>query len=46
VAAILLGHNVVRDGDAGALLIVGVTVLGLSAVGGWWLRTVACEVDA
>jgi uncharacterized membrane protein len=46
VAAILLGHNVARNGDAGALLIVGVTVLGLSAVGGWWLRTVAREVEA
>lgn len=45
VIALFLGHNL-GDGDAGALLLVGMAVLGLSAAGGWWLRTVAREVEA
>lgn len=45
VASIFLGHNL-GDRDAGALLLVGVTVLGLSAAGGWWLRAVAGEVES
>uniref|UniRef100_C6E008 MJ0042 family finger-like protein n=1 Tax=Geobacter sp. (strain M21) TaxID=443144 RepID=C6E008_GEOSM len=45
VAAIFLGHNL-GGKDAGALLLVGVTVLGLSAAGGWWLRAVAGEVES
>ncbi|ACH38728.1 protein of unknown function, MJ0042_CXXC and DUF2157-containing [Citrifermentans bemidjiense Bem] len=45
VSAVFLGHNL-GDQDAGALLFVGVTVLGLSAVGGWWLRAVAGEVES
>ena len=45
VAAVFLGHNLGGQ-DAGALLLVGVTVLGLSAAGGWWLRSVAGEVES
>lgn len=45
VVAVFLGHNLARHGDAGALLFVGLVVLGLSAAGGWWLRTVAQEVE-
>lgn len=46
VISVFLGHNLVRNGDAGAFLLVGMTVLGLSALGGWWLRTIAQEVEA
>lgn len=44
VSSVFLGHHLVRNGDAGAFLLVGMTVLGLSAAGGWWLRSVAQEV--
>lgn len=44
VTSVFLGHNLVRNGDAGAFLFVGMAVLGLSAAGGWWLRSVAQEV--
>jgi uncharacterized membrane protein len=30
-------------GDAGALLVIGLVVIGLSAVGGWWLKRVVKE---
>ncbi len=46
VVAVFLAHNMVKHGDAGAFLLVGMAVLGLSAAGGWWLRTVAREVEA
>jgi hypothetical protein len=46
VAAVFLGHHMLRSSDAGAFLFVGMAVLGLSAAGGWWLRTVAREVEA
>jgi uncharacterized membrane protein len=45
VISVFLGNNLVRNGDAGAFLFVGMTVLGLSAAGGWWLRSVAQEVE-
>jgi uncharacterized membrane protein len=45
VLAVFLGHNMLRHGDAGAFLFVGMAVLGLSAAGGWWLRAVAWEVE-
>lgn len=45
VAAVFLGHNLGNQ-DAGALLFEGVSVLGLSAAGGWWLRSVAGEVES
>ena len=32
--------------DAGAYLLVGIVVIGLSALGGWWLRHVAQEEHA
>ena len=46
VVAVFLGHNIARHGDAGAFLFVGMAVLGLSAAGGWWLRSVAREEEA
>jgi hypothetical protein len=46
VFAVFLAHHLARHGDAGAFLLVGMAVLGLSAAGGWWLRTVAGEVEA
>jgi uncharacterized membrane protein len=32
--------------DAGAFLFIGLVIIGLSAAGGWWLRTVANEEEA
>jgi hypothetical protein len=29
--------------DAGAFLVVGLLVIGISAAGGWWLKSVAAE---
>lgn len=47
VVTVFLGHSMLRGGDAaGSLLFIGLAVLGLSAVGGWWLRQVAREVEA
>lgn len=46
VAAVFLGYHLARHGDAGAFLLVGIAVLGMSAAGGWWLRSVAREVEA
>ena len=46
VISVFLGHTMVHSGDAVAFLFVGLVVLGLSAAGGWWLRTVAREVEA
>jgi uncharacterized membrane protein len=47
ISAMFLAHLLIRNGgEAGAFLLVGMTVLGLSAVGGWWLRSVAQEVNA
>ncbi|MCM2266071.1 MAG: zinc-ribbon domain-containing protein [Desulfuromonadales bacterium] len=46
VVAVFLGNNLLRHGDAGAFLFIGLVVLGLSAAGGWWLRVVAREVEA
>ncbi len=31
--------------DAGAFLFIGLVIIGLSAAGGWWLRTVVKEID-
>jgi hypothetical protein len=45
VLAVFLGHHLGQHGDAGALFLVGMMVLGVSAAGGWWLRTVAGEVE-
>jgi uncharacterized membrane protein len=48
IVAVFLSHALLRGGGAaaGALLFVGMAVLGLSAAGGWWLRQVAREVEA
>jgi uncharacterized membrane protein len=43
---IFLGEKLLSGGGEGALLLIGIIVLGLSAAGGWWLRTVAREVEA
>lgn len=45
VITTLLGHNLAQHGDAGAFLFVGLVVLGMSALGGWWLRAVGREVE-
>ncbi|MEW6687494.1 MAG: DUF2157 domain-containing protein [Pseudomonadota bacterium] len=34
-----------RMHDAGAFLFIGLVVIGLSAAGGWWLRSIANEED-
>jgi predicted Zn finger-like uncharacterized protein len=46
VITTFLGHNLARSGDAGTFLFIGMVVLGLSAAGGWWLRSVGREVAA
>jgi predicted Zn finger-like uncharacterized protein len=46
VVAVFLGNHLLDHGDAGAFLFIGLVVLGLSAAGGWWLRSVAREVEA
>jgi hypothetical protein len=46
VVAVFLGNHLLDHGDAGAFLLIGLIVLGLSAAGGWWLRFVAREVEA
>lgn len=46
VVAVFLGDSLLKHGDAGAFLLIGLIVLGLSAAGGWWLRGVAREVEA
>jgi hypothetical protein len=42
VAATFLGKHM-KFNDAGALLFIGLVVIGLSAAGGWWLKQVATE---
>jgi hypothetical protein len=32
--------------EAGALLLIGLVVIGMSAAGGFWLKNVANEEDA
>ena len=29
--------------DAGAFLLVGLLIIGISAAGGWWLKSIAAE---
>lgn len=41
---VFLSHNLMRHSDPGTFLFIGMAVLGLSAAGGWWLRSVATEV--
>lgn len=44
IVASFLGKNMSR-GDAGGFLFVGLVIIGLSAAGGWWLRSVINEHD-
>lgn len=44
IITVFLSHNLMRHADPGTFLFIGMTVLGLSAGGGWWLRSVATEV--
>lgn len=44
MVAVFLGEHMKFD-DAGALLFIGLVVIGLSAAGGWWLKQVANEED-
>ncbi len=43
VIASFLSEHLLERGDAGAFLVIGLTVIGLSAAGGWWLREIAKE---
>jgi uncharacterized membrane protein len=45
VATVFLVKSMRIDG-AGALLLIGLLVIGMSAAAGWWLRTVAAMEDA
>lgn len=43
VTAFLGKHMLEGRAEAGAFLFIGLTVIGLSAAGGWWLKRVASE---
>lgn len=43
VATTFLARHVLRDFDAGGFLFIGLAVIGMSAAGGMWLKTVASE---
>lgn len=45
VVAVFLGHNMFPHMREGEMLTLGMIVLGLSAAGGRWLRSVAREVE-
>src|SRR5262245_15768296 len=45
VVTTLIGHNM-RFEDSGGFLFIALVVIGLSAAGGYWLKTVAREEDA
>jgi len=44
VIATFVGRHFLRA-DAGAFLLVGLIVIGISAAGGWWLKSIAAEED-
>jgi hypothetical protein len=44
IITIFLGFKLLAHGGEEDLLLMGIMVLGLSAAGGWWLRTIAREV--
>ena len=46
VTACFLGKHMLRHGDAGSFLFIGLVVIALSAIGGWWLRTISPEESA
>ena len=43
VVAALLGKTLLRRGDFGAFLLIGLVVIGLSAWGGFWLKALAAK---
>ena len=43
VTVFFLSRHLLERGDAGAFLVIGLVVIGLSAAGGWWLREIATE---
>jgi uncharacterized membrane protein len=45
VVASFLGNEMLRHGDAGAFLLIGIVVIALSAAGAWWLKGVAAEEE-
>ena len=45
VISMLLAEWLLYSGDAGGFLFIGLVVIGLSAVGGWWLKSVANEAN-
>lgn len=46
VVAAALGYALIdHGGEAGVLLLVGMVVIGLSALGGYWLKSLAREVN-
>ncbi|TAK50614.1 MAG: DUF2157 domain-containing protein [Betaproteobacteria bacterium] len=46
VAATFLGKHMLKaQADAGAFLLIGVVVIGLSAAAGYWLKRVASEME-
>lgn len=44
VASVFLAHALGLGGDGGEFLLIGMTVLGMSALGGMWLRGIGQEV--
>ncbi len=46
VATAFLGKHMLGDFEAGALLVIGLVVIAMSAAGGFWLKSVASEVRA
>lgn len=44
VIATFVGRHFFRA-DAGAFLLVGLIVIGISAAGGWWLKSIAAEEE-
>lgn len=43
VVTVFLSNHLLRASDAGALLMIGLIVIGMSAAGSYWLRSVATE---
>ena len=45
VISMFLAEWLLYSGDASGFLLIGLVVIGLSAAGGWWLKSVANEVN-
>ncbi|HVY06492.1 MAG TPA: DUF2157 domain-containing protein [Burkholderiales bacterium] len=41
-----LSMHLFRSAEAGAFLLIGMLIIGLSAAGGWWLKRIAAEARA